>query len=175
MTTEETAKDAEQAEEMKARSLSAPSACSAVPSEEFPLKDEGYAILGAVFEVYREMGCGFLEAVYQECLERELRLRKIPFVAQPVLTLAYKGDPLRQSYQPDLVCFGQIVVELKAVTQLAPEHRAQLHNYLKATGLPVGYLVNFGHYPKVQFERIVRTAGKEKPQKTQNGQKGGAG
>lgn len=137
--------------------------------EDFLLKDECYAILGAVFEVYQEMGCGFLEAVYQECLERELRLRQIPFTSQPVLTILYKGENLRQTYQPDLICFGQVVLELKAVTQLAPEHRAQLHNYLKATGLPVGYLINFGHYPKVEFERVVRTV--YKPQNTQNTQK----
>jgi GxxExxY protein len=126
--------------------------------EDFPLKEESYAILGAVFAVYGEMGCGFLEAVYQECLERELRERQIPFTPQPVLSIAYKGQSLRQTYQPDLICFDKIVLELKAVTGLAPEHRAQLHNYLKATGLPVGYLVNFGHYPKVEFERVVRTS-----------------
>ncbi len=125
--------------------------------EDFPLKEESYAVLGAVFEVYQEMGCGFLEAVYQECLERELRLRQIPFASQPVLTIPYKGESLRQTYQPDFICFDKIILELKAVTQLAPEHRAQLHNYLKATGLPVGYLINFGHYPKVEFERVVRT------------------
>jgi GxxExxY protein len=126
-------------------------------NEDFPLKEEGYAVLGAVFSVYEEMGCGFLEAVYQECLEKELRERQIPFSAQPVLSIVYKGQCLRQTYQPDLICFDKIILELKAVTELSPEHRAQLHNYLKATGLTVGYLVNFGHYPKVQFERIVRT------------------
>ncbi len=125
--------------------------------EDFPLKEEGYAVLGAVFAVYEEMGCGFLEGVYQECLERELQERQIPFSVQPVLSIVYKGQRLRQTYQPDLICFDRIILELKAVTELAPEHRAQLHNYLKATGMPVGYLVNFGHYPKVQFERIVRT------------------
>jgi len=126
-------------------------------NEDFPLKEESYAILGAVFEVYREMGCGFLEAVYQECLERELRIRQIPFTAQQALSITYKGQSLRQTYQPDLICFDKIILELKAVTELAPEHRAQLHNYLKATNLPVGYLVNFGHHPKVEFERVVRT------------------
>ena len=126
--------------------------------EDFPLKEESYAILGAVFAVHGEMGCGFLEAVYQECLERELRERQIPFTVQSVLSIAYKGQNLRQTYQPDLICFDKIILELKAVTELAPEHRAQLHNYLKATGLPVGYLVNFGHYPKVEFERVVRTS-----------------
>ncbi len=121
------------------------------------MKEEGYAVLGAVFAVYEEMGCGFLEGIYQECLERELQERQIPFSAQPVLSIFYKGQCLRQTYQPDLICFDKIILELKAVTELSPEHRAQLHNYLKATGLTVGYLVNFGHYPKVQFERIVRT------------------
>ena len=125
--------------------------------EDFPLKEEGYAVLGAVFAVYEEMGCGFLEAVYQECLEKELDEGQIPFTVKPVLSIVYKGQSLRQTYQPDLICFDKIILELKAVTELSPEHRAQLHNYLKATGLTVGYLVNFGHYPKVQFERIVRT------------------
>jgi GxxExxY protein len=134
-------------------------------NEDFPLKEEGYAILGAVFEVYQEMGCGFLEAVYQECLERELRLRSIHFTAQATLNIPYKGENLRQTYQPDFICFDKIILELKAVTQLAPEHRAQMHNYLKATGMAVGYLINFGHYPKVEFERTVRTL--DKPQNTQ--------
>jgi len=120
-------------------------------NEDFPLKEEGHAILGAVFEVYKEMGCGFLEAVYQECLERELRLRSIPFAAQATLSIPYKGQNLRQAYQPDFICFDKIILELKAVTQLASEHRAQIHNYLKATGMAVGYLINFGHYPKVEF------------------------
>ncbi|MCA1595428.1 MAG: GxxExxY protein [Chloroflexi bacterium] len=123
----------------------------------FLLKDEGYAILGAVFEVYRELGCGFLEAVYQESLGREFYLRGIPFVSQSTLSLFYKKQKLQQIYQPDFICFGQIILELKAMTALGGEHRAQLHNYLKATGLSVGYLINFGHYPNAQTERIVRT------------------
>jgi GxxExxY protein len=134
-------------------------------SENFPHKEEGYAILGAVFEVYQEMGCGFLEVVYQECLERELRLRSIPFTAQATLNIPYKGENLRQAYQPDFICFDKIILELKAVTQLAPEHRAQMHNYLKATGMAVGYLINFGHYPKVEFERTVRTLDKSQNNK----------
>lgn len=125
--------------------------------QDFPLKQEGYAILGAVFEVYREMGCGFLEAVYQECLERELELRGIPFLSKPTLSITYKSAPLRHTYEPDLICYQQIVLELKAVSQLLPEHRAQLHNYLKATSLPVGYLINFGHHPLVEYERVIRT------------------
>jgi GxxExxY protein len=118
-------------------------------------KEECYAIQGAVFEVYREMGCGFLEAVYQECLELELRLREIPFVAQPLLTLNYKGERLRQTYHPDFVCYNKIIVELKAVKEIAPEHQAQVINYLKATGMRLGILVNFGAYPKATVKRLA--------------------
>ncbi|MBC2711380.1 MAG: GxxExxY protein [Desulfosarcina sp.] len=117
---------------------------------------ESYTIRGAVFAVYREMGCGFLEAVYQECLEKELRLRNIPFRSQPEVKLIYKGETLEQTYKPDLICYGSIILELKAVKEIGDEHRAQLHNYLKATGLKLGFLVNFGHYPKATIERIVK-------------------
>ena len=89
-------------------------------------EEETYAIRGAVFEVYKEMGCGFLEAVYQECLEKELRIRSIPFVAQQELSLMYKGEPLQQMYKPDLICHDQIILELKAVKEIAPEHKAQV-------------------------------------------------
>jgi GxxExxY protein len=118
--------------------------------------NETHALLGACFEVYKEKGCRFLEAVFQECLELELMERGIPFKRQPVLQPEYKGRSLRQSYQPDFVCFEKIVVEIKAVTRLADEHRAQIHNYLKATGLRVGLLINFGHHPLIEYERIVR-------------------
>jgi len=124
--------------------------------KEFILKKESYAIRGAVFEVYREMGCGFLEAVYQECLEKELRKRNILFVSQQELNLTYKGEKLQQSYKPDIICLGKIIIELKAAKEICDEHRAQLHNYLKATGLKLGLLVNFGHYPKATIERIVK-------------------
>ena len=123
--------------------------------EKVLFKDECYAIQGAIFDVYREMGCGFLEAVYQECLEHELALRNIPFVAQPELRLSYKGEQLRQTYKPDLVCFGKIIVEVKAVTEVRPEHQAQVINYLKATGLRLGLLVNFRAYPKATVKRLV--------------------
>jgi GxxExxY protein len=118
-------------------------------------EEETYQVLGACFEAYKDKGCGFLEAVYQECLEIELELRSVPFEAQVELTLSYKGRKLRQKSVPDFICFGTIVVELKAVSDLTDEHRAQLHNYLKATGHRVGLLVNFGHYPKVEYERII--------------------
>jgi GxxExxY protein len=118
-------------------------------------KDEVYAIQGAVFEVYRELGCGFLEAVYQECLEKELNLRGIPFESQKELRLSYKGDVLNLTYIPDLVCYGSIIVELKALKVVEDIHRAQLFNYLKVTGLRLGLLANFGHYPKATVERII--------------------
>jgi GxxExxY protein len=117
---------------------------------------ETYQIRGACFEVYKEKGSGFLEGVYQECLEIELSLQGISFVAQPRLDLEYKGRKLRTEYRPDLICFDKIIVELKAVSALSDEHRAQLQNYLKATRLRLGLLVNFGHYPKVEIERIIR-------------------
>jgi GxxExxY protein len=117
--------------------------------------EESYKVMGACFEVYKEKGCGFLEAVFQECLEMELADQGVPFVAKPSLALHYKGRQLKQTYNPDLVCFGKIIVELKAVSSITDEHRAQVHNYLKATGHRLGILVNFGHYPKVQSERIV--------------------
>lgn len=118
-------------------------------------EEETYAIRGAVFEVYKEMGCGFLEAVYQECLEKELCKLSIPFVAQPELQLIYKGELLQQTYKPDMICYGQIIIELKAVKEIAPEHKAQVINYLKATNLKLGLLINFGSHPKVQIERFA--------------------
>jgi len=118
-------------------------------------KDECYKIQGAIFEVYREMGCGFLEAVYQECMEKELGSRGIPFVARQEVGLLYKGEALQQTYMPDLVCYEQIIVELKAVKEISPAHRAQVINYLKATGMKLGLLVNFGDHPKATVERLV--------------------
>jgi GxxExxY protein len=126
-----------------------------VPLNELIYRDESYQIMGACFEVYKTMGCGFLEAVYQECLEMELRERKVPFVSQVPLDLNYKGQPLRQKYQPDFVCYDRIVLELKAVSALTAEHRAQVQNYLRATGHRLGLLVNFGHHPLVEWERIA--------------------
>ena len=118
-------------------------------------EEEAYAIRGAVFDVYKEMGSGFLEAVYQECLEKELNLRNIPFESQKELLLTYKGDELKQTYKPDIICYEKIIVELKAVRELAAEHKAQIFNYLNATGLKLGLLVNFGAHYKVEIERIV--------------------
>jgi GxxExxY protein len=124
---------------------------------ELLFKDECYAIQGAIFDVYREIGCGFLESVYQECLEREFRFRQLPFEAQRELVLSYKGEKLSQSFKPDFICYGKIIIELKAVREIAPEHKAQLLNYLKATSLELGLLVNFGAYPKTEIVRIANT------------------
>lgn len=119
-------------------------------------KDECYRIIGACFEVYNDKGCGFVEPVYQECMEIELGLQGIPFQSQQQLRLFYKGKELKQKYIPDFMCFEQIIVEIKAVSQLTDEHRAQVHNYLKATGFRLGLLINFGNHPKLEYERIVR-------------------
>ena len=123
---------------------------------EIVYKEESYRIIGGCFEVYKEMGCGFVEPVYQECLEIELGIQKIFFTPQRALELHYKGHLLKQKYIPDFICFDKVVLELKAVSALTDEHRSQVHNYLKATGYKLGLLVNFGHYPPVEWERIVR-------------------
>jgi GxxExxY protein len=118
-------------------------------------KLESFEIMGACFEVYKEKGSGFVESVYQECLEIELGLKNIPFKAQQELALTYKGRPLKSKFKPDFICYDKVVVELKAVSGLTDEHRAQVQNYLRATGMKLGLLVNLGHYPKVEYERIA--------------------
>ena len=123
--------------------------------KKYPYEKETYAIRGAVFEVYRELGSGFLEAVYQECLEHELKRWNIPFVAQQELKLSYKGELLRQTYKPDLICHESIIVELKALSTTTGAHKAQVLNYLKATDKKLGLLVNFGCHPKATIERLI--------------------
>ena len=118
-------------------------------------RDEVYAIQGAIFDVYREMGNAWHEEVYQQCLEREMGLRGIPFESKKELPIFYKGEPIEKSYIPDLFCFGKIIVELKAVEQFSNEHRAQILNYLRITKCKLGLLVNFGAYPKVAIERFA--------------------
>jgi GxxExxY protein len=115
----------------------------------------GYDLMAAVFDVHNEMGGGFLEEVYHESLELELADRRISFVAKPYLTLFYKGRALKKQYQADLIVVGEIVVELKAVKALLPEHEAQLINYLRATHKRVGYLINFGACPRLEWKRFV--------------------
>ncbi len=111
--------------------------------------------MNACFEVHNEMGGGFLEEVYQESLELELTDRGIPFVSHPKLQLFYKGRPLQKKYEADLIMIGEILVELKAVKALIPDHQAQLINYLHATRKRVGYLVNFGPTARLEWQRIV--------------------
>ncbi len=118
-------------------------------------KDESYKIMGACFEVYKEKGSGFLEGVYQECLQLEFDLQSIPNVGQQEHPLTYKGRPLNQKFRSDFVCYGKIIVELKAVKTLADEQRAQVLNYLNATGYHLGLLINFGGHPQLEWERIV--------------------
>ena len=118
-------------------------------------EEKTFAIRGVIFEVYREMGPGFLESVYQECVEQELTRKGIPFRSKPDLVLFYKDRPLEQNFRPDLVCYDQIILELKAVKAIGPEHRAQLLNYLRASKLRLGLLVNFGSHPKAEIERYL--------------------
>jgi GxxExxY protein len=117
-------------------------------------REESYKIIGACFEVYKQKGCGFLEAVYDECLAIEFGLQKIPFTAKPKIRLDYKGQILDSYFEPDFVCFDKIIVELKAVSNLTDEHRGQTINYLHATNFELALLVNFGHYPKIEHERF---------------------
>ncbi len=118
-------------------------------------KEESYKIVGACFEVYKEKGNGFLEGVYQECLRLEFQSRGIPFLEKPTLELFYKGAKLEKRYEPDFVCYDKIIVELKAVKNLADEHRAQVINYLKATNMRLAILANFGRHPKLEYERLL--------------------
>ena len=117
--------------------------------------EETYAIRGAIFEVYKEMGHAFEEAVYQECLELAFEDRSIPFEPQQRLPLNFKTHVLKHCFIPDFVCFGKIIVEIKACAAIAEIHRAQLLDYLRLTGMKVGLLVNFGSFPKVAIERMV--------------------
>ncbi|WP_367870507.1 GxxExxY protein [Luteolibacter sp. Populi] len=118
-------------------------------------KQESYDVMGACFDVYKEMGAGFVEPIYHECLEREMNLRSIPFVHHPGLALSYKGHRLKLSYEADFVTHSKIVLEIKAVKRLEDAHRAQVLNYLKATGFQLGLLVNYGRLGGLEWERIV--------------------
>ncbi|MCP3932430.1 MAG: GxxExxY protein [Bacteroidetes bacterium] len=109
------------------------------------MRDErSYKIIGAAMEVHKELGSGFLEAVYQEAFERELAERKIQCKSQPKVKISYKGKYLNKTYQPDFICFNEMVVEIKAITAISGTEEAQVINYLKASGLKVGLLINFG-------------------------------
>lgn len=118
-------------------------------------REESYKIMGACFEVYKTKGCGFTEPVYQECLALEFGLQNIPFVSQPTLELEYKGTKLEQYFKADFVCYGAIVVELKSLPKISEICRAQTLNYLHAMKFRLGIIVNFGHNPRLEYERIV--------------------
>lgn len=128
---------------------------------EIVYKEEAYKIIGACFEVYKTKGCGFTEPLYQECLQIELGLQGIPHVAQPQLQIEYKGSLLSHFFKPDFICYEKIIIEIKALERLANVHRAQTLNYLNATGYELALLVNFGGFPKLDYERIVNTNGKQ--------------
>ena len=123
---------------------------------ELILKKEVYAVVGAAIDVHRELGPGFLESIYQEAMEIELSSRNVPFVAQQPIAVQYKGVTLKKQYFADLVCFEQIIVEIKALAHLSGTEQAQLLNYLKGTGFPMGILINFGSHGKLEWKRLVK-------------------
>lgn len=131
---------------------------------ELLFKDEVYTIIGAAMEVYNQLGPGFGEAIYQDAIEIEVESRKIPNNPQQDIFVYYKGQKLKSFYKPDLICYEKIVVELKALDRLTSREEAQLLNYLKATGLPVGLLINFGADKNLEWKRMVLTP--EKPIRT---------
>ena len=113
-----------------------------------------YKIIGCAMEVHKELGCGFLEAVYQAALGEEFGIQEIPYKSQPVVQIFYKGKPLNKTYQPDFVCFDEVILEIKALDKLSGIEQAQLINYLKATGLQIGLLINFGS-KSLEYKRLV--------------------
>jgi GxxExxY protein len=117
-------------------------------------KEEAYKIIGAAMEVHRGLGNGFLEAVYQEALEREFKIQGIPYSREQHINIEYKGEKLSKFYIADFVCFGNIIVELKALSSLESNHEAQVLNYLKATNHKLGLLINFGSR-SLQSKRLV--------------------
>lgn len=116
--------------------------------------EKTYKIIGAAIEVHKELGCGFLEGVYQEALGKEFAYQAISFKPQPIIQISYKGKPLDKTYQPDFICYKEIIVEIKAISNLSGIEEAQLINYLKATGLKVGLLINFGA-KSLEYKRLV--------------------
>lgn len=126
--------------------------------------EETFAIRGAIIEVHSQLGSGFAEEVYQEALEAELSDRGIPFESQPRIRIRYKDRWLNKVYVPDLLCYDKIIVELKAVHSLLPEHLAQLINYLKATSLQLGFLVNFGAHPRADIRACPNRPDYVRPQ-----------
>ena len=126
-------------------------------SNELIYRDECYKIVGGLMEVHREKGCGFLEAVYQECLEIEFDFLGIDAVPHKELRLFYREKELKQKFIPDFICYNKIIVEIKACSNLVDEHRSQVINYLRATNYKLGLLVNFGSAQKLEWERFANT------------------
>jgi GxxExxY protein len=118
-------------------------------------KNEVYAIMGAAMDVHRELGSGFLESVYQEAMETELLSREIQFESQKPISIPYKGKKLKKEFIADLIVYGEILVELKTQDNLSGMEDAQILNYLKATGMKLGVLINFGCSPKLEWKRLV--------------------
>jgi GxxExxY protein len=125
------------------------------PGQKLILEEEVYAVMGAAMEVYYQGGMGFLEPVYQEMLAIEMNGRGIPYEAEKELFLEYKGVTLKKTYRADFICYGQVLIELKAVDRLSNIEIAQLLNYLKITKMRVGLLINFGARPKLEWKRFV--------------------
>ena len=123
--------------------------------EDGPFQQEGFDLMAAVFAVHNEVGGGLAEEVYQESLEIELSLRGLPFIAKQELAISYKGRELKRRYIPDLYVHEGMVVELKAVSHLLPEHEAQLFNYMRLAGKRVGYLINFAPLKRAEWRRYV--------------------
>ena len=119
--------------------------------------EECHQIIGCAFKVYNQLGYGFLEQVYQSALEFELKHANIPFEAQKQIPVYYLGEKLNASYKADIVCFDKVIVELKAEHSLSDVHDAQVINYLKATGIQTGLLINFGNRRKLEYKKIVFT------------------
>ena len=126
------------------------------PSKKIIYKEESYAIVGACMKVHRALGPGFLEAVYEEVVEKEFIVQNIPYRRQVKLDLYYEGVQLKKYYRADFVCYDSIIVELKAVTQIPSVFYAQLQNYLKCTNMELGMLINFGT-PSLTYKRIVNS------------------
>ena len=121
------------------------------------LKEESFNIIGAAMEVHGIVGCGFTEPLYQEAFEEELRLREIPYVREKTFSYSYKGKVLSKSFRPDFICYDKVIVELKTVDEFTDEHFAQVLNYLKATDLELGLLINFGN-KSLEYRRILRNS-----------------
>ena len=126
--------------------------------DEIIYKDEAYKIVGAMMSVHNELGCGFLEAIYQEALEMEFQLQGIPYEREKELEVRYKGNVIGKKYKADFICYNIIIVELKAVDKILPEFKAQTLNYMKMSNSKLGILANFGQ-TSLEIQRLVRIQG----------------